>query len=178
MSTPRETQNSWVKTAPEDSDVAAYRARFATILDRGITSSRLALPPGLDPNYHYEYVAMDSANQVDARSLLFEPVKISTEPGSPESLHNTADGNYVVGDVMLMRIPRVYKAVIDDETRKRIEAKHGKPGQVQHTQREEKQMKTDFERTVGLPTIDTPDGISTTTPVNADQLRAAVKTND
>lgn len=180
MSAPRETENAWAASAPvpDTIDVEKYRARFATILDRGLSSSRLALPSGLDPNKHYEFVAVNSEHQMDARSLGFKPVKIQAEPNSPESLHNTADGNYVVGDVMLMEIPKVYKSIIDDEYRKRIEAKHGKPGAKTSMQREERQMKTDFERTVGLPTIDTPEGTSTATPVNAEEIRSAVKLND
>ncbi len=181
MSEQRPTQNAWAASAPVpegEIDVEKYRARFATILDRGLSSSRLALPPGLDPTKHYEFIAVNSEHQMDARALGFKPVKIQAEPNSPESLHNTADGNYVVGDVMLMEIPKVYKAVIDDEYRKRIEAKHGKPGKKVSEQREERQMKTDFERTVGLPTIDSPETTSSASPVNAEQLRAAVRTND
>lgn len=175
MAEQRETQNAWVKPV-EDDDVKEYRARFASVLDRGITSSRLSLPPGLDSDMHYEFVAMDSMNQADARSLGFQPVKIQTEAGSPESLHNTADGNYVVGDVMLMKIPKKYKAVMDDEVRKRNEAKHGKPGVKQTVQAEERLMQSDFQRTVGLPTIDTPEARSSSTPVNAEQLLSATKT--
>lgn len=185
MSIQRETANDWVKGAKSEAeilkeqelelDVKKYRARFASILDRGIVAQRLALPPGIDPSKHYEFIPLDSMSQSDARLLGFTPTKVTAEPGSPESLHSTATGDYIVGDVMLMEIPKVYKQVIDEVTRERIEAKHGKPGQVNSEQREERQMKSDFQKTVGLPTIDEP---SKASPVDLAHIRDAVQTND
>lgn len=165
-------------TEAENIDLSKYKARIATLLDRGITSQRLALPPGADPTKHYEFISKDALSQADARMLGFKPAQIVTEDGSPESLHSAADGTYCVGDVMLMELPKDHKRVIDEVYRERIERKHGKPGQQQNEQREERQMKTDFETQVGLRTIDTPEGQSTATPVNAVEIRQKLQTND
>ena len=96
------------------------KARFVSILDRGITNDRYAVP--LPPDVHGEW-ALNKAQDIDRmKSMGFE---IDLTYATDRALHNDGTGNPIVGDTIFMTQPMWLHEVYEETRKKKYAEMHG-----------------------------------------------------
>lgn len=138
----------------------SLKARLASILDRGMVGDRLNVE--LPTDTYGEWVPNDKVEIYRYQTLGFV---VDKKFASARALHSDGtEGNSIVGDVIFMTCPKEVKELID-EIRVENYDKVNSPKKSREEADFEKLAKT----TVTPPTIS-----STTTSVNADEIKAAI----
>lgn len=85
------------------------KARFASILDRGIVADRLHVD--VPDDIHYEWVRNDPLEINRLEALGF---KVDNEYANKRAIHSDGSNSAIVGDVICMTCPKEYKKLIDE----------------------------------------------------------------
>lgn len=137
------------------------KAKYAQLLTRGYIVDRMAVD-NPDPNMHYEWVLNDRYEMQRKAALGF---KITTGAAGPNYLTNsTGDGSKVVGDCILMELPKEDYAAFCAAQAELAMAKMGtRRGDNTFVDApEDRQVKAGILQE-GLPTIDDPSKVTTPT---------------
>lgn len=134
-------------------------ARFAEVLDRGITNDRLTVP--LPPDVHGEWCPNDAQSIHRLQLLGFE---VDDKFAINRSLHSDATGKPIVSDVIFMTQSMRLHQLYEGEKMRRYEERHGTK-RVNKNQAEERTG-------LDLPITNT----SSTESVSGQQIATSIKT--
>lgn len=134
-----------MKEHKDKMDRKDLKAKLITVLDRGVTRSRLDVNRELPPGVYGEWFPNDKMEIYRAESMGF---KIDYEYANKRALHDGGpNGPAIVGDAIYMTCPLEVKEVIDEIRREQYEAannpKRGK-------QKEERDFQAEAQQ-VGMP---------------------------
>lgn len=121
-------------------DLKKLKALAVEILDRGVTYSRFQVD-NLPLDLHGEWVPRDA---LAIREMQTKGFKIDTEYANGNAIQEQSGshGN-VIGDVVFMTCPKVWKDILDEEKHRRFVAMNGSPSEIKQQKAEEKSYTTE-----------------------------------
>ena len=152
------------------------KAKYAQLLSRGYIIDRMAVE-NADPNMHYEWVLNDpyELHRKDALGFKFT----SGAAGPTYLTHSAGDSRKIVGDCVLMELPKedyaAFCAAQAELAMQRMGTRSGENTFVDAP--EDRQIKAGI-RDAGLPTIDDPNKVSipTTRVVSGTEIAQSIST--
>jgi hypothetical protein len=104
------------------------------ILDRGVTHSRFQV--NLPPHLHGEWVPRDA---IAVREYQSKGFKIDHEFANQNAIkEQSGEHGNIIGDVIYMTCPKVWKDILDAEKHKRFVEMNGSPSETRKQKAEEK----------------------------------------